>query len=139
MPLTLTSAAFRQGSDIPRTYTCDSENTSPPFAWSGAPESTRSFLFVCNDPDAPGVELKAGYGAETLANDFRQAINDFGTPGYGGPCPPRGDRRHRYHFRLSALSEASLPAASSPTCVEVIKLASPHVLEFAELVGHYKR
>lgn len=154
MPLRLTSAAFRQAGDIPQKYTCDGDNLSPPFAWSGAPEGTRSFLLICDDPDAPGKifhhwaafdippdwrGLREGHGAETLGNGFRQAINDFGTPGYSGPCPPRGDKPHHYHFRLSALSESSLPVSPSVTCVEVIALASPYVLEFVELVGFYQR
>jgi Raf kinase inhibitor-like YbhB/YbcL family protein len=154
MPLRLTSAALRQGADIPKKYTCDGDNISPPFAWSGVPEGTRSFLLVCDDPDAPsGVfhhwaafdipphwrGLREGHGAESLTNGFRQAINDFGKPGYAGPCPPRAGKAHRYHFRLSALSEPSLPAASSATCLEVITLANSYVLEFVELVGHYRR
>ena len=53
MPLRLTSTAFRQGGDIPKKYTCDGDNVSPPFAWSGVPEGTRSLLLVCDDPDAP--------------------------------------------------------------------------------------
>lgn len=154
MPLRLTSAAFRQGDNIPKKYTCDGDNISPPFAWSGVPEGTRSFLLVCDDPDAPSVifhhwaafdipphwrGLKEGHGAESVTNGFRQATNDFGKPGYAGPCPPRSDKPHRYHFRLSALSEASLPAESSATCLEVITLANSYVLEFVELVGHYQR
>lgn len=154
MALTLRSTAFQQGGDIPRKYTCDGDNKSPPFAWSGVPEGTRSFLLVCHDPDAPsGIfhhwaaydipsdrrGLAEGYGSARLADGFRQAMNDFGKPGYAGPCPPRGDRPHHYHFRLSALSEPSLPVARSVTCVEVITLANPYVLEFIELVGLYRR
>jgi Raf kinase inhibitor-like YbhB/YbcL family protein len=154
MPLNMTSGAFRQGGNIPKKYTCDGDNVSPPLAWSGVPEGTRSFLLVCDDPDAPSGlfrhwaafdipgewrGLEEGHGAETLANDFRQAINDFGKPGYGGPCPPRRDKPHRYHFRLSALSEPSVSAASSATCEEVVALAQPYVLEFVELIGLYRR
>ena len=154
MPLRLTSAAFRQGGDIPKKYTCDGDNVSPPFAWSGAPEGTRSFLLICDDPDAPAETfhhwaafdippdwrgLREGHGAESLTNGFRQAINDSGKPGYSGPCPPPGDKPHRYHFQLNALSEASLPVAPSATCLEVITLATPYVLEFVELVGLYQR
>lgn len=154
MALTLGSTAFRQGGNIPQKYTCDGENVSPPFGWSGVPEDTRSFLLICDDPDAPSGTfyhwaafdippdwrgLNEGRGAERLANGFRQAINDFGKPGYSGPCPPPGDKPHRYHFRLNALSESSLPVSPSATCVEVIALASPYILEFVELVGHYQR
>ncbi len=153
MALSLTSTAFQHGGDIPKKYTCDGANVSPPFAWSGVPEGTRSLLLVCDDPDAPsGIfhhwaafdipphwkGLTEGHGAESLANGFRQAINDFGKPGYAGPCPPRGDKSHRYCFQLNALSEPSLPVTSSATCEEVITLAEPYVLEFVELVGLYR-
>jgi len=121
---------------------------------SGAPEGTRSFLLICDDPDAPAETfhhwaafdippdwrgLREGHGAESLTNGFRQAINDSGKPGYSGPCPPLGDKPHRYHLQLNALSEASLPVAPSATCLEVITLATPYVLEFVELVGLYQR
>ena len=154
MPLRLTSAAFIQGGDIPKQFTCDGDNVSPPFAWSGAPEITRSFLLICDDPDAPGrifhhwaafdipphwLGLRAGHGAESLGNGFRQAINDFGKPGYSGPCPPPDDKPHRYHFRLCALSESSLPLGPSATCVEVVALTAPYVLEFVEHIGSYQR
>jgi Raf kinase inhibitor-like YbhB/YbcL family protein len=154
MSLRLSSSAFGQGEAIPATYTCDGDDVSPPFTWSGVPEGTRSFLLVCDDPDAPGgvfhhwaafnipaewTELAEGYGPESLEPGFRQAINDFNKPGYGGPCPPPGDEPHRYHFRLNALGTESLPAASSATCVEVITLARPHILEFVELVALYGR
>jgi hypothetical protein len=154
MTLTLTSPAFAQGEEIPARYTCDGENRSPALVWDGVPEGTRSFLLVCDDPDAPsGVfhhwaafdipaawrGLDAGFGPESLEPGFRQAVNDFGKPGYGGPCPPRGHGLHHYHFRLSALSEAGLSAAPSASCVEVMQLARPYVLAFTELVGVYER
>lgn len=154
MPLTLLSNAFEQGGNIPKRYTCDGDNISPPLAWSSVPEGTQSFLIVCGDPDAPsGIfhhwaaydvpadwrRLAEGRGPESLANGFKQAINDFKKPGYAGPCPPRGDRPHSYHFRLSALSESSLPLGPSATCGEVIMQARPHVLEFVELIGFYGR
>ena len=102
MPLRLTSSALRQGGDIPGKHTCDGDNISPPFTWSGVPERTRSFLLVPDDPDAP-LELfhhwaafdipadwrglSEGHGAESLTNGFRQAVNDFGKPGYAESAP----------------------------------------------------
>ena len=155
MPLTLSSNAFQQGGNIPEAIHVRWRQTfHRPSLGQAYRRGTRSFLIVCGDPDAPsGIfhhwaaydippdwrRLAEGHGPESLANGFRQAINDFEKPGYAGPCPPRGDRPHGYHFRLSALSEASLPLGPSATCVEVIMLARPHVLEFVELIGLYGR
>ena len=154
MPLTLTSRAFQQGGTIPKRYTCDGDNVSPPFAWSGVPEGTQSFLLVCDDPSAPSGTfhhwaaydiparwrgLAEGHGPESLADGFKQAINDLQKPGYTGPCPPPGDKPHHYHFCLSALSEPSLPVAPSAAFEEVILVARPYVLERVELIGLYGR
>jgi Raf kinase inhibitor-like YbhB/YbcL family protein len=154
MAMTLTSPAFEQGGTIPKRHTCDGENRSPVFAWSNVPNGAQSLLLVCDDPDAPGgvfhhwaafnipadrTGLEGGYGPETLEKGFRQAINDFGKPGYAGPCPRKGDAPHAYHFRLSALDTVLVSAAPSASCVEVITLARPHVIEFVELVGMYGR
>ncbi|WP_372892504.1 YbhB/YbcL family Raf kinase inhibitor-like protein [Rhodosalinus sp.] len=152
--LALTSPDFGSGETIPARFTCDGENLSPGVRWTGLPEGTRALLLVCDDPDAPGGTfrhwaawgmdpaaggLDAGYGPATLEPGFRQAINDFGKPGYSGPCPPEGDAPHAYHFRLSALSEPIAGAAPDASCEEVAALARPHVIAFAELVGVYGR
>lgn len=154
MALDLTSPAFGQGEEIPRKYTCGGDNVSPPLGWNGTPDGTRSFVLLCNDPDAPGgtfrhwaaydippdrLELREGHGPETLHDGVRQAINDFGTPGYGGPCPPEGHGAHHYHFRLMALSEPSLPLAPGCSCEEVEAAAERHVFAETELVGLYQR
>lgn len=154
MTLILTSTAFTQGGTIPKLYTCDGRNISPPFRWTDVPEGAESLLLVCDDPDAPsGVfhhwaaynipadwrGLKEGYGPESLEPGFLQAMNDLGKPGYGGPCPPKGDKPHAYHFGLSALETTIVSAAPTATCVEVMTLAEPYVIEYAELVGFYGR
>jgi len=150
----LKSPAFAQGETIPKKYTCEGEDISPPLQWSGAPAETQSFVLVCNDPDAPGglfhhwaaydipaewSELAEGHGPETLGDGFKQAINDFGKPGYGGPCPPKGHGMHHYHFRLMALAEPDLPVASTASCAEVIAAAERHAVAEIELVGLYAR
>jgi Raf kinase inhibitor-like YbhB/YbcL family protein len=155
MSMLLESPAFSPNGTIPEEYTCDGENLSPCLSWSGAPEGTRSFLLVCIDPDAPsGVfhhwaaydipaschRLEKGAAQKGPRPGLKEALNDFGDTGYGGPCPPHKDRPHHYHFRLSALSVDALPVRSrSTTCREVIALAKPYELETVELVGLYGR
>ncbi len=154
MTLTLTSHAFDQGEGIPKKYSCEGDDVSPGLRWAGVPEGTKSLLLVCDDPDAPGGTfhhwavynippdrdgLPEGFGPESLEGGLRQAVNDFGRPGYGGPCPPRGHGLHHYHFRLSALSEPNLPVGPDASCVEVQEAARPYEISFVELVGTYER
>ncbi len=153
MTLTLTSPDFHHAETIPREHTCDGADRSPAFGWSGVPEGTQSLLLVCDDPDAPRGTfhhwaaynippdwegLEPGYGAGSRPQSFQEAVNDFGKPGYGGPCPPRGDRPHRYRFRLSALN-ARIDADAGATCAEIARLARPFEIAAAELLGHYGR
>ena len=150
----LSSSAFADGAAIPRRFTCDGEDLSPAFAWSDAPAGTRSLVLLCDDPDAPGgtwhhwaaYDIPANQTglAEGAAQDddrkrFKQAINDFQKPGYGGPCPPRGHGFHHYQFRLLALAVDRRPLGSQPSCREVEREARRHVLAEAVLVGVYQR
>src|SRR5438046_2963383 len=114
----LSSDAFRQGSTIPEQYTCKGKNISPALEWAGIPEGTKSFALIAEDPDAPigtythwvaynipadRQNLPAGLPPASRAEGIMQGKNDFGVVGYGGPCPPMGDKDHRYIFRLFAL------------------------------------
>jgi Raf kinase inhibitor-like YbhB/YbcL family protein len=150
----LGSSAFSNGEMIPRRFTCDGEDLSPPLAWSGQPAQTRSFAVICDDPDAPGgtwhhwaaYDISAdrsqlGEGAAQRGGElgFNQGINDFGRPGYGGPCPPHRHGPHHYHFRILALSLDRLPLAGRPSCREVERAARKHVIAEASLVGLYER
>jgi Raf kinase inhibitor-like YbhB/YbcL family protein len=150
----LSSSAFSGGSAIPRRYTCDGEDLSPPLDWEAAPPATRSFVLLCDDPDAPAgtwhhwAAYDIAAGQTGLAEDasrhggaarFKQAINDFHRAGYGGPCPPHGHGRHRYHFRLLALSVDHLPLGAKPSCSEVEREARRHVIAETTLIGIYQR
>jgi Raf kinase inhibitor-like YbhB/YbcL family protein len=148
----LRSSAFPDGTTIPRRFTCDGTDLSPPLDWSDAPETTRSFVLLCDDPDAPAGTWRhwAAYdipadraalveGAAQQGKGFKQAINDFQQPGYGGPCPPRGDGIHRYRFRLLALAVDRLPARREPSCQAVEREANKHLLAEAILIGTYQR
>ncbi len=150
----LASPAFPDGGVIPRRFTCDGEDISPPLQWSGAPPETRSFVLLCDDPDAPaGVwrhwavydipstasELQESVGTGGFGPRFKQGINDFHRPGYGGPCPPRHHGVHRYHFRLLALSCAELGLCQAPSCKEVELAARKRACAEATLIGLYER
>ena len=149
----LTSTAFSDGDIIPRRFTCEGENVSPPLAWTDAPAGTHSFVVLCDDPDAPAgtwhhwaaYDIAADRHALAEAvparsgDGLRQGINDFHKPGYGGPCPPRGHGPHHYHFRLLALSIAHLATRRGPPCREVAAAARAHALAEAILIGLYER
>jgi hypothetical protein len=150
----LSSTAFSDGADIPRRYTCEGEDISPPLQWSDAPHETQSFVLLCDDPDAPAgtwrhwavynipsseTGLPEGAGLASASHGFKQAINDFGRADYGGPCPPRGHGTHHYRFHLLAISRRELDLGKNPTFADVEKEARKRLLAEATLVGLYRR
>lgn len=149
----LTSTAYKNGEKIPRKYTCNGEDTSPPLFWRGAPNGTKSYAIVLEDSDAPGgtfthwilydlpattAGLPEGAGKEgDSKGGSKQGVNDFGHFGYGGPCPPGGT--HRYIFRLYSLDIPDLNLKGKATKEGVLKAAKGHVISETELVGTYSR
>ena len=146
----LTSSAFADGAMIPRRFTCDGQDLSPPLAWADVPNNVRSFVLLCDDPDAPGGTWHhwAVYdiprdramlpeGVALSDDDFKQATNDFSRVGYGGPCPPPGNP-HRYFFKLYAL-DAKLNLKAGVTKPDVERAMKGHTLAHAELIGRYGR
>ena len=143
----LQSGAFAKGEPIPRRHGCEGQDLSPPLAWSGAPEGTRSLALVVDDPDAPVGTFThwLGWGLDPAAQGLGEGEaapvegrNDFGTSGYRGPCPPPGHGRHRYVFRLYAL-DAEPELAAGAAKAELEEVIAGHVLTTAELVGTYER
>jgi Raf kinase inhibitor-like YbhB/YbcL family protein len=143
----LTSSAFESGAEIPRRYACDGDGVSPPLSWSGAPGEARSLALVVDDPDAPGETFThwLAWGLRPDAGGLEEGRaaavegrNDFGTTGYGGPCPPPSRGRHRYVFRLHAL-DAELELGAGAGRNELERLIGEHELAVAELVGTYER
>lgn len=153
MSFTLESPAFANGATIPRRYTCDGADQSPPLQWSQVPTGTQSLALIIEDPDAPKgtfihwvlydlppepSELAAGRPHQsTLANGANQGRNDFRRVGYGGPCPPRGPAHH-YHLNLYAL-DTSPKLTPGATASELRAAMEGHVLGQAELLGMYGR
>lgn len=144
--LGLTSTAFRDGQAIPVQYSCDGANRPPPLAWGETPEGTKSFALVVDDPDAPSGTFRH-WGAYNIpaaarllqAGAFDEAVNDFGKPGYGGPCPPKGHGPHHYRFKLFALDADRLDAGAGAKVDEVEKQANKHAIGRDELTGTYER
>jgi Raf kinase inhibitor-like YbhB/YbcL family protein len=143
----LTSSAFAEGQTIPRDFTGDGKDKSPPLQWSGAPDGTRSFALICDDPDAPRgtwvhwvlyrVPTDVQELAEGSSGGARQGKNDFGKIGYGGPAPPRG-KPHRYFFKLYALDAVpDLPEGATKQQLE--QAMKGHVLAQSQLMGAYGR
>jgi Raf kinase inhibitor-like YbhB/YbcL family protein len=153
MEMKILSAAFSGGSEIPRRYTCDGDDISPPLSWEGLPEGTESLVLIVEDPDAPdpkapkmiwihwalyNIPPSAGGVPEggELPPGTKEGINSWNRTGYGGPCPPIG--RHRYFHRLYALDK-ELAGQDRPDRAELLAAMKGHVLAQAELVGTYQR
>lgn len=146
MAFRLTSSAFRDGDTVPRQFTCEGEDLAPPLAWSGAPDGTRSFALIMDDPDAPGGTfthwLLYDVPATAAALDSQQhgntLRNSFGRAEYGGPCPPVGHGAHRYVFSLYALDVAALDVRGT-TREALERSLQAHTLGVARLTGRYER
>jgi hypothetical protein len=153
MTLEVSSPAFKEGEMIPKEYTGDGKDMSPPLRWGEAPSGTKSFALICEDPDAPDGtwthwvlfnlppqtrELPAAVPTkETLDNGAKQGKNDFKKVGYGGPAPPQG-KPHRYYFKVFALDTMlDLPAGTSKD--KVLSAMKGHVLAEGHIMGLYQR
>ena len=146
------SSEFKEGATIPVKYTCDDIDISPPLEWLNVPAGTKVFALICDDPDAPAETWVHWVlfnipgdlrklpehvpGTETLDNGARQGKSDFGSIGYGGPCPPGGT--HRYYFKIYAL-DSKLDSKPGITKKELLKAMEGHILGEGQLMGRYKR
>ena len=145
MAFTITSSAFADGGTIPKQFTCDGDNMPPPLAWSGAPEGTRAFALIMDDPDAPKGTfthwLLYDIPARTTAlpgEAGKSLRNDFGSSGYGGPCPPKGHGPHRYVFALYAV-DVPLLGVTGETRQDLEETLRRHTLATAQTTGRYER
>lgn len=148
-PFTLTSGAFAAGAAVPREYTCDGANVSPPLAWTGVPTGTVALVLLVDDPDAgnfvhwivldlPGADGSLPKGVNPSAATPQQGRNGFGNTGWGGPCPPSGT--HHYRFTLTALgAPLGLDGHPAGTEVRAALAATANVLGTASLTGTYHR
>jgi Raf kinase inhibitor-like YbhB/YbcL family protein len=161
-PFTLTSSDIAEGKKIPEAqvfngFGCSGRNVSPALAWSNAPAGTKSFALLVHDPDAPtgsgwwhwvvydipadasSLPSDAGDAKKNLMPaDAVQGPTDFGTPGYGGPCPPPG-KPHHYHFRLYALKVAKLAVPANATAAFIAFNVHANSLAETQILAIYGR
>lgn len=156
-PFILESKDVRGGEPIAEAHVYAGGNRSPHLAWRDVPAGTRSFVVTCFDPDAPtpsgfwhwvavdlpasDTSLPAGAGkgdGSGLPKGALHCRNDYGSLGYGGPAPPRGDRAHRYYFVVHALDVEKLGVdeKTSPAAVSFTMLG--HILGRAILTPVYR-
>jgi hypothetical protein len=160
MTIEITSPAFKEGEVIPKKYTGEGADVSPPLNWTGVPEGTKELVLICDDPDAPTTEpwvhwviykipadakgLKEGIPRKSrLTNPagVLQGKNSWPSGqnlGYRGPMPPPGHGTHHYYFKLYAL-EAKLAVESSMDKKSILQEIEHHVVAKGQLMGTYQR
>ena len=163
--MTLTSADIKEGGTMAteqvfKGFGCTGSNLSPALSWSGAPSGTKSFALSMYDPDAPTgsgwwhwvvfnipvatTSLPKGAGdakKKLMPKGATQSRSDFGTAGYGGPCPPPGDKAHRYQITVFAVDVDKLPNAKNDAVSAALASfdLNSHTLAKATLTGLYGR
>jgi hypothetical protein len=160
----LTSTDIKPGGTIAAEQTfngfgCTGQNVSPALEWSGAPKDTKSFAVLVHDPDAPtggagwwhwvvfnipatATKLPKGAGkadGSDMPAGAASGVTDFGSPGYGGPCPPAGDKPHRYVFTVYALKTDKLDVPKGATASLVGFMVNANAIGKATLTGMYGR
>ena len=139
-------------------FGCSGENVSPALAWTDAPKGTKSFAVTVYDPDAPtgsgwwhwivfnipasATSLPTGAGNPgkgLMPKGAVQSTTSYGKGGFGGACPPVGDKAHRYIFTVYALDVDSLPLDASATPALVGYMLNQHAIAKASLISYYGR
>ncbi len=153
--LQLASPAFSAMGSIPKKYTCEGSDTSPPLEWSGVPNGAKSLALVVDDPDVPDPAapervfvhwvlynlppdskgLPEGAASSGLPTGTVTGKNDWAKAAFGGSCPPIG--RHRYFHKLYAL-DTTLDLGAA-TKAELEAAMRGHLVGKAELVGTYQK
>jgi Raf kinase inhibitor-like YbhB/YbcL family protein len=156
MALEISSPNIADNGEIPKQYTCDAKDVSPPLEWTGIPDNTKSLVLIVDDPDAPDPaapkmtwvhwilynippttnKLQENINAKNLPEGTKAGLNDWKRTGYGGPCPPIG--RHRYFHKLYAL-DTVLSDLDTPTKQQLEAEMKGHIIGQAQLVGTYSR
>lgn len=154
--LTLSSSDLKGQLSINEVFNgfgCSGKNISPELSWSGLPDGTKSLAVTVYDPDAPtgsgwwhwlvfNIDVSTrglAKGVDLSKSGAVESLTDFGQTGFGGACPPKGDKAHRYIFTIHALDieRLELKAESNPALVGYY--INAHTLSKASLISYYGR
>lgn len=160
-PFSLSSQDLHEGELMSKAqefsgFGCQGENRSPALRWQHPPKGTRSFAVTAYDPDAPTgsgwwhwlvinlpaatLDLPAGAGSGgPLPPGALQTRTDYGSPGFGGACPPAGSPAHRYIFTVWALKTDKLELDSNASGALVGFMLNSNVLGKASITTRYGR
>ncbi|MCR8709653.1 YbhB/YbcL family Raf kinase inhibitor-like protein [Aliarcobacter butzleri] len=135
-------------------FGCSGENISPQLSWENAPKGTKSFAITVYDPDAPTgsgwwhwvvfdipsnkTTLVSGFG-NSDSKEAIQSITDYGKTGFGGACPPVGDKAHRYIFTVHALDIETLGLDKNTNAATVGYYINSHSIAKASIISYYNR
>ena len=149
---TLHAPAFAAGEMIPKEFTCEGKDRSPELRWSNPPAGTKSFVLICDDPDAPtgtwthwvAYDIPAQAAMLAAANSsapstMKEGMQSSDEVGYHGPCPPKGHGMHRYYFHLYAIDRETLGLSNGAERTAVEAAMHGHVVGTAEYMGRYER
>ena len=156
--LHLFSPSFNDGEGIPREFTGDGIDISPPLEWKNVPSGTKSIAIIMVDPDALGRKPWIHwvvYNISPVINSLprgvnvtklpligmfgaQSGINSWNTIGYKGPFPPKGSGIHHYHFSLYALDN-HVEVQTFPDEKLLLRLINGHIIAKTELIGNYER
>lgn len=160
--MTVTSTDIAAGKHMSKAqefqgFGCDGDNQSPQLSWSNAPSNTKSFAVTAYDPDAPtgsgwwhwqvvnipatitSLASGAGSAKEKLPEGSQTFRSDYGSYSFGGACPPKGDKAHRYQFKVFALDVEKLELPADGSAALVGYYLNSHAIEVATLEALYKR
>ena len=148
----ISSPRFPNGGAIPKQFSCDGADVSPPLSWTEPPAGSMSFALLVDDPDAPAGNwnhwvmwnlpasarsLPEGMGkSRRFPDGSTQGLNDFRKVGYNGPCPP-ANKPHRYHFQLFAL-DRKLSITGDAGKPELEVAMKGHIVAKAEWTGTFQ-